>query len=668
MKRWITILHLLLSHFLFAQVEDAIEQSVQRSSSSFDYTGVLERLNSWKQHPIDLNKLGKEELMEFPFLTSNQIQSFLSYRLLYGQLFSVFELSYIEGWDKQTINMILPFVKVEQVDSTPKLTTKNFMKYARSNLFLRWQRSLEKRRGYLNDGSYLGDANHYYLRYRTQFYDKVSFGFTAEKDPGEEFSNGKFDFYSMHFFYRSKGNVQQLAIGDFEARFGQGLVCWNGISFGKSVELVQADRYGIGLRPYTSSNESNYFRGAGVSVRLSKKMTATVLYSNKWFDANLVHDSVAMRSAFSSIDVSGYHRTVKEKQKANTLHTQVGGGFLKWSLPHVEIGFSSLFQRLSLPQTTQLATYQNFRKLPRFSWNMGTDWKVHLGKMYMFGEIALNQENGKAGIIGLQIRPISTVEFSISQRVFGNKYSAQYGRAFGERTLNNAERGTYVGAKVLVSKDFTLSSYLDLYRFTWLQHQVDFPSEGYEYAWYLQWHRFKHIKANLRFRHEEKQVTFKDEGAKLDQIGTERRSFLRLHTAYYPIENVRISTRAELSLFDDHGGEQEIGRLIYQDLQYSFPSFPMKLSCRFSIFETPSFNSRIYAYESNLLYVFRVPSFYAHGYRAYLNLKLELNKRLSFWAKIGRTAFFNQDEIGSGNQLISGNTLTDLGIQARLKF
>ena len=59
--------------------------------------------------------------------------------------------------------------------------------------------------------------------------------FTGEKDAGEEFFQGSqkngFDFYSAHLFVQGFGTIKQLAIGDFQAQFGQGLTFWSGLAF-----------------------------------------------------------------------------------------------------------------------------------------------------------------------------------------------------------------------------------------------------------------------------------------------------------------------------------------------------------------------------------------------------------------------------------------------------
>ena len=115
---------------------------------------------------------------------------------------------------------------------------------------------------------YLGDRNRIYTRYKYNYGNHISFGITAEKDAGEEFFKGSqpngFDFYSAHFFLRNQGKIKQLAIGDYQAQFGQGLTFWSGLAFGKSADIMLVKRSAVGLKPYTSADENLFMRGAGI--------------------------------------------------------------------------------------------------------------------------------------------------------------------------------------------------------------------------------------------------------------------------------------------------------------------------------------------------------------------------------------------------------------------
>lgn len=83
-------------------------------------------------------------------------------------------------------------------------------------------------------------------------------------------------------------------------------------------------------------------------------------------------------------------------------------------------------------------------------------------------------------------------------------------------------------------------------------------------------------------------------------------------------------------------------------------------------FETGSYDSRIYAYESDVLYSFSIPAFSGKGYRFYLNLSFAASKRLTCWLRLAQTYYPDQSKIGSGLEEINGSRKTE--VRAQLKF
>ena len=95
-------------------------------------------------------------------------------------------------------------------------------------------------------------------------------GLTAEKDPGEQFFRGAqkqgFDFYSFHAFYRGGKYLKSFAFGDYQIQLGQGLNLWSSYAFGKSSDILTMKRNPIPIKPYTSVDESRFFRGAAINL------------------------------------------------------------------------------------------------------------------------------------------------------------------------------------------------------------------------------------------------------------------------------------------------------------------------------------------------------------------------------------------------------------------
>ena len=166
----------------------------------------------------------------------------------------------VEGFDVETIRLIQPFVKVNGDLDQAKLSFRNILNEGSSSLFIRYTRILEEQEGFSSiaaedlaeneNARYLGSQDKLFTRYRFNYSNNLSLGFTAEKDAGERFTfeddtldSGKvnknygFDFYSGHIFLQGFGVLKQLAIGDFQAQFGQGLTFWSGLAFGRTPSI-----------------------------------------------------------------------------------------------------------------------------------------------------------------------------------------------------------------------------------------------------------------------------------------------------------------------------------------------------------------------------------------------------------------------------------------------
>jgi hypothetical protein len=86
------------------------------------------------------------------------------------------------------------------------------------------------------------------------------------------------------------------------------------------------------------------------------------------------------------------------------------------------------------------------------------------------------------------------------------------------------------------------------------------------------------------------------------------------------------------------------------------------------MFNTDSYDSRIYTFESDVMYSYSIPAYQHSGSMVYLLIKSRLYKGIDLWIRYSRTIYSNINTIGSGVDKIEGNKLTDLKIQLSVKF
>lgn len=658
------------------QIEDA-------NTEEFDFDTQFEDLAYFAKNPININDGTDDDLNRLGILSSLQVKSLLLYRRKYGRMYSVYELANVPGLDNKTIERLLPYIQVDKVKSK-ELFRFDRLKWSRSQLFIRWQRQLELPKGY-RDGtdttqnSYAGSPDKLYLRYRLTYKDKFSVGFTAEKDPGEEFFNGSnpagFDYYSGHIFLKDiSKTVNAVAIGDFQLLFGQGLTMWSGFGMRKGPQVNNIKRISSVIRPYTSVNESLYNRGIGTKLHFLKdrNLQVTLFASHRFRDANLTEDidSTGQADAFNevlSLQDYGYHRTESELENENNIQHISAGTRVEYKADNWNIAANVIYNYLSNPiGGTDLRPYQRFNFTGNTLLNASIDYSFLYKKYLFFGETAMSSNLGFATLNGLIANMHSNLTMSFLHRYYSPNYFAFLGNAFGETSRISNEQGMYVGIAVSLARGLSLDAYFDLFSFPWLRFTVDAPSRGAEFLAKLNYKPTYYIETYLQYKFERKGINLPGNEGRLDELIDSRRHQLRAHISYKVSRNFSIRTRAEMSYFQTTA--PEFGVMVYQDLVVHPQTWPIKVHFRLAYFDTESYNTRIYAYENDVLYSFSVLPYYGRGIRAYVNLSAKINRNISLWFRIAQTHFVDRDVISSGLLEVEGPRRTEIKAQLRMKF
>ena len=288
--------------------------------------------------------------------------------------------------------------------------------------------------------------------------------------------------------------------------------------------------------------------------------------------------------------------------------------------------------------------------------------------MHLFGEAAISDTKYKAFVNGLLISTSLNVDMSIFYRNISKGYQTLYGSAFTESTLPNNEKGLFVGMSVKPSQAWKIDAYADVFHFPWLKSRVDAPSSGSDYFLQVGYRPNKQLDMYARFKREEKAINFNLEEEMLNPVIPMPKKSFRYQLAYKVTSEFTFRTRTEMAWYDKKGAAASEGFLIYADLLYKPNMKPLSGNIRLQYFETDDYNSRFYAYENDLLYNYAIPVFYGKGYRYYLNLNYDVNKKLSFWLKFAQTIYNDRTSIGSGLDEIKGNSKSELKFQMMYRY
>ena len=259
------------------------------------------------------------------------------------------------------------------------------------------------------------------------------------------------------------------------------------------------------------------------------------------------------------------------------------------------------------------------------------------------------------------------VDISLLHRHISKEYAAVYGNAFTENILPSNENGLYAGISIRPVTSVRINAYADFSRFPWLKFRTDAPSTGKDFLAQLTYEPDKVVAIYTRYRYESKQINETGAGLATGYIIAKPRQNWRMHFSYAITSEITIRSRADMVWYDRKGKGAEDGFLIFAEVHYK-PKPNISGNMRLQYFETEGYNSRIYAYENDVLFRYSTPAFFDKGIRYYGNLNFDLNKNISFWFRWAQTVYRDKMLIGSGLDEISGNKRTECRIQCMIKL
>jgi hypothetical protein len=650
------------------QLENLTESSedVETEDDSF-----VQELVHFIKDPVNLNYADEGQLQQLKILSPVQISNLISYRKLLGNLINIYELQAIPGWNITLIKRMRPYVTVSsKTDVFNSLGSR--LKNGENILLVRGTQVLEKSRGYLPDSTvgsnfYAGSPQKILVRYKYIFKNLLQYGITGEKDAGEQFFKGAqkngFDFYSVHFFVRNLGIIKSLAVGDFTVNLGQGLTQWQNLAFKKSSDVINIKRQSDVLRPYNSAGEIAFNRGIGITVK-KNNWEATGFASYRKPDANFNVDTLTFEDFVSSLQNSGYHRTGSEIKNKSS-QTQVSfGGNLRYSTGRFHIGINGVHYNFAHTIAKAGYLYNAYALYGKTAGNYSVDYSYTYKNVHFFGEAATDEDLDKAFINGLLISVDTHVDMSFLYRKISRGYQSLYSSAFTENTFPVNESGFYAGVGISPVDYLRIDAYADFYHFPWIKYRVDAPSSGNDYMIQLTYKPNRQVEIYTRYHSERKAINHNPVELTLNPVIVQPKQGLRTQFSYRLNPVFTFRSRVELSWFDKKGDASQNGFLTYVDILYKPVLKPFSGNIRLQFFETGGYDSRLYAYENDVLYSYSIPVFYDKGYRYYINVAYDITKRISVWGRFAQTIYPDKNIIGSGLDVINGHTKTEVKLQA----
>lgn len=576
------------------QLEDLSEADETESEDEFD----LQQLQNLKRHPLNINDLSVS-LSELPLLNALLIDNLISYRALLGEFISIYELQAVPGFTVDVIKAILPYITISDNEANVRSIKQRF-KGGEHTMIIR-----------------PGVPSKTYFRYKYQYRNSLQYGALGEKDAGEK---SLIDFYSFHLFVRNAGIIKSLALGDYVLNIGQGLIHWQSQAFKKTSSVINIKRQGELLRPYHSAGEYNFQRGAAITLKKGS-CEATFFGSLRSLTTNIGFDA-EYGEVITSINTSGLHRTPAELEDKNNASVASFGTSLKYLLARGHVAINGIRYMYTNPLLKRDEPYNLFAiKGSKWS-NYSVDYAYTFRNFHFFGEMAASQNRAIAALSGLIATLHSSLDIAVIYRSIGQRYQSIYGNAFTESTIPSNEHGIYWGLSIKPNNNWKLDAYTDMFRFPWLRYRVDAPTYGRQHLVQLTWRPNKLVEVYSRFRVKAKPLNTESDHGRFPEDGILKN--WRTHISFQLTRALLLRSRLELCWFTGpESAVAETGYLLYSDIVYKSGN-RYSGSFRFQIFETGSYNTRLYAYENDVLFSSSTPLYYGKGLRSYINIRIRL--------------------------------------------
>lgn len=644
-------------------IERIAEAYAGVSEENIEMDILIDNLEKIAENPININTATKEELEDLNLLTAYQIENLITYRSNVGNIYTIYELVGIDGYNTNLISDLSNFIYAGDLKPIENYKSRN-------EINLRTQYTLEESKGF-KEKQFQGIRPKLFLKYNYSKGEKFSAGFTAENDSGEEFFKGSntqgFDFYSGHLCWNGQNLVKKIIVGDYQVKLGQGATIWAGYGKRKSSESISLRFGGQGIKPYTSSDENQFLRGG--SVQLEKGNYNLLLFvSEKNIDANISDtDSSGNNIKVSSLKTSGYHRTESEIFDEKKLGSFTSGFSAIVSKSKFQAGLNFVYQKFNLQIEPEEKLYNKFKFKGDNNFNLSSDALFIAKRTNFFGEAVISKSGGLALIAGMESNPASEIGYSILFRSYSKDFHSIGGNSISESGLNN-EIGmltTFLWTPLPHSK---LSGYIDFYKSYWPEYNESNLTSGTDFVVNSEYTINSNSKLSLRFKEEISNKSLSEEQNAIKRDINTINQKIRLQYSWTPLSSLSLNLRGEISSYNKNNSISS-GWLIMSNVKTSFLKNRLVTSVSASIFNTDDYDSRIYTYESDIPSNNYIPAFQNKGIRLYLNLKYKISDNFTIYFKASTTQY--ADEIlrtGSGLNEINSNHKTDIKFQLRIRL
>ncbi len=626
------------------------EEKVMEGSEGDEASAAAawERLDRWRNHPLDLNRAGSDELRLLPFFTPALAEAAVRERDRSGPFRDRRDFIERLGLDRATADAVDSYITAAPVARGAGRRT--------NSVRVSGRRGFPEPAGF-GDGRYAGSSLHVLAKAETRSRSGPSAGLVTEKDPGERQWNDRLSGYAA--LPVSEGRLR-ITAGCFEAEAGQGLVLW-----GPYASIPAGDpagsvcRTAAGVSGSASSSESGRFSGCAAEWN-SGPWGAILLGSRSAVDASL--DDSGTVTAFRT---SGLHRTESEITGRGACRINEAAGRAAFRSGGFSAGGTWCLTDYSrtVNLLDEVRRPYGFRGRNNAVWGLDWDWSNR--RLRICGEWARSRGGGAGLITSLAVQSRGA-SLCLSGRRTDADFHSFRANGFGS---GSNETGWFVGFKAALSKNMDVSGYADLVRHpvrTWLS---PLPSAESTIVVYAERKLGSGTALRARFRFRDGQDTGTSaETADAADPGAFRS--VRIDLDSRPVRGFCIRCRAESTAAGGNGRSsagRERGSAVSEEIRWE-PRPDWSVSTGLMLFNTDSWDTRITVTESDWPGAFSMIPLYRQGRRWSVRIHGAAFSGASFTVKLARIIYETGDSRGSGPDRVDGNSEWDAGAQVEWRI
>lgn len=639
------------------------------AEESLNIEKLMEHYEHLWRRPLNVNSASKSDLQRLGILNDFQIASLRKYVSERGAIISFSELSLINGFDARIVSLIRPFLYL----GSASVLKGSFIKDCNTDVYLRYATKLELQNS-SPDANASSSSKAYYnndfiqLRIRHSWRNKIETAFLIEKDAGEQWVERNRipagDFISFGISIRniefakrkrqrdsktiinSNDNgsayacglnvfrIDNLIIGDFSARFGQGLTLWNSFNFNGAEGTFGFCKRGEPVQLYTSADENNFFRGIAGEFSIGR-ITLSVIASYNSKDARLSDDG----KSFTTLFTDGVHYTQDKLDCKDAVNECVAGANLTLLFNRIKIGFSFAGGSYDKHNGRTVKEYNMHLMYDGFHWNCASDIYTAIGKLRLFAEAAFSpapllpsgdkissgssiapvSENGYAAVVGGAYPFSYSWSLNFLYRNYSRSYIAPRAGAYSTLSSCSNQNGGAIRLKGRIGRNGTIFVGADYTYYAAPRFNIEASSYSFKSFLKSQWE-------NRRFCIQ----AF----AYCAIAGGEGYSDM---FSYRVLGKIKIAESADFSL--SYRGNTH--NSFYVSALCNTKFFRKKLSIHLSgtCYDAREWEGRLYLYEHDLPLTFASALLYGNGFNWYAAASAKIGRHVELYAKAAQEIF-----------------------------